>query len=387
MPDHASPLDRARALAPKIRAGADDIEQTRELPSPLFEALADAGLFHLLLPRTLGCPELDLPAYVQVIEELGKADASTGWIVNQASVFATYAARMPRDVARAIWVDVPRAIVTNSPTPTGTALVVPGGYRVTARQGFSTGCRHAAWVAAHAQVIEDGRPRRQADGTPEARYLFVPAAEAEVIDTWHVRGMRGTGTHHFAVTDVFVPAERSVLPATAPLVEPGPLYQIPRTLLFASGDAAVALGLARTCLDAFVEVAGAKTPRGAGELLRDSPVVQSSVGLAEARLRSARAFLVDAVESVWRGAVASGAPGLDERAALRIAATHAIRQSVDVVDAAYHAAGVTAIYEGHPLQRHFQDVHVMSQHLQSRLSNYELVGRHWLGLPVDETRL
>src|SRR5215475_4989672 len=229
-----SPLDAARELAPKIRAAAEEIEAERELPRPLFEALADAGFYHLALPRSLGCPELDLPTYIQLLEELGKANASTAWTINQGAIYATYAARMPREAARAIWIDVPRSVVANTPAPTAQAVVVPGGYRVTGRQGFSTGCRHASWVAPHAQVIENGRVRLDADGQPETRYLYVPVAEAELLDTWHVRGMRGTGTHHFAVNDVFVPEERSVLVATPPSFESGPLYQFPRTLLFGS---------------------------------------------------------------------------------------------------------------------------------------------------------
>src|SRR6267142_6231812 len=269
-----SPLDAARKLAPMIRSAADQIDAARELPRDLFEALADAGMFHLAFPRSLGGAELDLPTYVEVIEEIGKADASTGWIVNQNSIFATYAARMPRDVARAIWIDTPRSVVANTPAPTAQAVVVTGGYRVTGRQGFSTGCRHASWLAAHAQIIEDGHPRRLDNGEPETRYLFVPVAEAERLDTWHVRGMRGTGTHHFAVHDVFVPEARTVLSTAARLLEPGPLYQIPRTLVFASGDAAVSLGVARTCLTAFYELAGAKTPRFAPGLLREQPMVQ-----------------------------------------------------------------------------------------------------------------
>jgi indole-3-acetate monooxygenase len=382
-----SPLDLARQLAPQIRSCAEEIEATRELPRPLFEALADAGLFHLALPRTLGCPELDLPTYIQVIAELGKADASTAWIVNQCAIFATYAARMPREVARAIWIDTPRSVVANTPAPTATAVPVPGGYRVTGRQGFSTGCRHAAWLAPHAQIVENGQPRLLDDGQPEARYLFVPVAETELLDTWHVRGMRGTGTHHFAVNNVFVPTARTVLSVSAPLIEPGPLYQIPRTLLFASGDAAAALGMARTCLDTFFELAGTKTPRAMTAVLRDQPMIQAAVGHAEADLRAGRALLAETVREIWADVSATGAISLDHRAALRLATTHAIRLAVQVVDAVYNAAGVTAIYEGNLLQRHFQDVHVISQHLQARLSHYELVGRHCLGLKVDETRL
>ena len=379
-------LAAVRALAPRVRAGADEIEAARELPRPIFEALADAGIFHLLVPRSMGGGELDPPTYIQIVEELGKADASTAWVVNQGAVYATYAARMPRDAARAIWMDVPRAVVANTPAPSATAIPVSGGYRVTGRQGFATGCRHAAWLAAHATVTEGGEARRLPDGQPDARYLYVPVAEGELLDTWTVRGMRGTGTHHFAVHDVFVPESRTVLSVNPPFYEKGPLYQIPRTLLFASGDAAAALGVARACLDSFVELAGSKAPRNM-ILLRDQPMIQDMVGRAEANLRSARAFLVETVDEVWARASAIGALTLDERATLRLATTHGIRQAVSVVDAVYNAAGVTAIYDGHLLQRQFQDIHVISQHLQARFAHYELVGRHWLGLPVDEARL
>ncbi len=382
--DAPPPLETARKLVPMIRAAADETEATRELPRPLFEAMADAGLFHLALPRALGGGEIDLPTYVQVIEEVGKADASTGWVLNQCAIFATYAARMPREVARTIW-DTPRSVVSNTPAPSAQAIVVPGGYRVTGRQGFSTGCRHASWVAAHGQVIENGEPR-VVNGQADTRYLFVPVAQAELLDTWKVRGMRGTGTHHFAVNDVFVPRERSVHSVSAPLLEDGPLYRIPRTLCFASGDGTIALAVARSCLETFGELAGAKTPRATPMLLREQPTVQLIVGRAEADLRSGRAFLMESVRELWAAAT-SGTIALDHRAALRLAATHAIRLAVQIVEALYHAAGATAVYEDHLLQRHFQDIHVISQHLQGRLSHYEMVGRHWLGLPIDQARL
>ena len=380
-----SALDTARKLAPMIRSCADQIEADRELPRPLFEALADAGLFLLALPRALGGGEIDLPTYIQVLEEIGKADASTGWIVNQCAIFATYAARMPRDVAHRIWIDTPRSIVANTPLPTAQAIVVPGGYRVTGRMGLSTGCRHASWLAARARVFENGELKLQ-DDQPEQRYLFVPAAEAELLDTWHVRGMRGTGTYHFAVNDVFVPAERTVLQAGAPLLETGPLFQIPRTLLFASADGAIALGVARSCLLAFYELAGAKTPRAMQATLRDQPLIQAAVGHAEAKLRSGRAFLTEAVGEIWSEVTSIGATTQERRAVLRLATTHAIRLAVDVVDTVYNAGGVTTIYEGNLIQRHFQDIHVISQHLQARLSHYELVGQHWLGMQTDLTR-
>jgi alkylation response protein AidB-like acyl-CoA dehydrogenase len=385
MTETPSPLDAARKLSPLIRACADETDARRELPRHLFEALADAGMFHLAVPRSLGGAELDAPTYVEVIEELGKADASTAWAVNQGAIYATYAARMPREAARKIWIDTPRAVVANTPAATARAVVVPGGYRVTGRQGFSTGCRHASWVAAHAQVVDHGQVRLDAHGAPDPLYLFVPVAEAELLDTWKVRGMRGTGTHHFEVNDVFVPAERTVRSVTAPLVEPGPLYQIPRTLLFASGDAAVALGMARSCLTTFLDLAGAKTPRAMASLLREQSMVQVTVGQAEAAIRTGRAFLFEAVREIW-AAAGQGAITLDHRANLRLATTHGIRLAAQAIDAVYSAAGATAAYEDHLLQRHFQDIHVITQHLQARLAHYELVGGYWLGLAVDEGR-
>ena len=378
-----SPLDVARELAPVIRSYADQIEEARELPRPLFEALADAGLFRLLIPRSLGGGELDLPTYVRVIEEIGKADASTAWCINQGTVFATYAARMAPEMAKKIWVDTPRSVVANAPLPDAVAVAVDGGYRVNGRLSFSTGCRHAAWLATNSRVLEDGKPRQLADGQPETRYLFVPADEVEMLDTWHVHGMRGTGTHHFAVHDVFVAEERAFLAATAPLLESGPLYVFPRTLLFASGDAATALAVARSSLDAFLELAGAKSPFRARGLLRDLPFVQSEIGHADADLRSSRALLREAVGEAWDAATSSGEVGLDQRVTLRLATTHAIRMAVRVVDAVYNAAGTTAIYVSSPLQRYFQDIHVISQHIQSRLANYELVGRFRLGTATE----
>ena len=182
-------------------------------------------------------------------------------------------------------------------------------------------------------------------------------------------------------------AERSVLSVGAPLVQTGPLYQIPRTLMFASGDASVAVGMTRAALNAFYELAGAKTPRAMQGLLRDQPMVQADVGHAEANLRAARALLTEAVGEIWEEVTTAGEPSLDRRAALRIATTHAIRLCVQIIDSLYTAAGATGIYEGHLLQRYFQDIHVISQHMQSRMAIYELVGRYWLGLPIDEQRL
>lgn len=372
-------LEAAKALSPTVRSCADRIEADRELPRPLFEALADADLFKLGLPRSLGGVEIDLPTFVEVLEELGKADASTAWLVNQCSIFATYAARMPPEAARLIWTDTPRSVVANTSMPTAEAEPVPGGYRVTGRHRFSSGSRHASWFAARAWVPEDGE-RVQ-------KFLFVPAAEVEVLDTWKVRGMRGTGTHDFVVDGAFVPAERTVRQLGSPLLEPGPLYRISLVLLFASGDGALALGAAQSCLDAFLELAGAKTPHAMKALMRDQPSVQLMVGQTRAALASGRAYLWEAVRAIWAEMASAGPVTLEQRVGLRLAATHVIRLSVRAVETLYQAAGTTAIYEGNLIQRHFQDLHVISQHQQARQVAYELAGKQRLGLEIETSRL
>ena len=386
--ESSSLLAAARRLAPLVREHADQIDAARELPKPVFRALADAGFYLMAVPRAIGGLEVDFPTYVQVLEELGKADASTAWTVSQGANWATYSARMAQTAAREIWIDTPRSVVSNTPGATAKAVVVPGGFRVSGRQPFSTGCKHASWVAAHAQVIENGAVR-QRNGQPEVRYCLVPIAQAELLDTWHTRGMRGTGTHTFEVNDVFVPEERTVFPYGAPVVTPGPRYKIPLTLGFAAGDGMVALGLARSCLDAFYEVAGSKAPRNLHGLLRDQAITQFTVGQAEAALRSGREFLLAAARDIWHEATSSDAPtlSLDQRMNLRLAATHAIRLAAGIVESAYTACGATVVFDGHLIQRHFLDMHVITQHSQGRLAHYETVGKHSLGLPIDESRL
>lgn len=381
-------LEIARELAPAIRRAAPEIEQTRELPRPLFERLADAGLFHMLIPRQLGGAELDLPSYIEVIEELGKADASTAWCINQGGVWATHAVCVPPALAREIWVETPRGVVANTPAPTATAIPVEGGYRITGRQGFSTGSPHASWIAARGRIVEaDGQPRRRPDGTLDIRFFMMPVGEVELLDTWHTRGLRGTGTHHFQVTDHFVPEERTFNQDASPRPEYGPLYAIPRTQLFATGDAAIALGNARSALDAFAELAREKTPGNTGELLRNQALVQYEIGQAEALLRAARALLWETVREIWGPVRATGVSTLPMRAELRTATTFALRKSAEVVDTTYHLAGATAVLESHPLQRYFQDAHVITQHVQSRMSHYQLIGSYYLGLEPDNQYL
>ncbi len=379
-------IGRARALAPTIAAAAAEIDARRELTPEIVSALHDGGLFRLLVPRSLGGHELSPLLYVQVLEELAKADASTAWCVAQTSGASTLSATLDPAVAREIFATDPRALLAvGPPNAAGRAVAAPGGYRVTGTWGFASGSRHATWMAAHCPVFEaDGTPRLDANGMPVERTLIFPKASAQMKDIWHVIGLKGTGSDSYSVTDLFVPEQRSMTAFgrnPAEKRERGPLYQITIFHLFGSSWPNIALGIARATLDAFVELAKSKTPYGAKYLLRDNAVIQSQIGLAQSQLAAARVALHHALGAMWEGAQA-GAITIEHRVTLRMAASNATHVAKHVVDAAYHAAGATAIFENNPFERRFRDMHTVSQQVQSHFAVFEAIGQYFLGLPL-----
>jgi len=376
---------RARALASAIEAAGDEIEAERRLTPRVVDALHEAGLYRMLLPQGLGGGELDPVAFVRVIETIASADASTAWCLCQASGCSMSAAYLRPDVARAIFGDDPRAVLAWGPGPDARAVAVDGGYRLSGTWSFASGCRQANWLGGFAPVLgEDGRVRRRPDGSVEARTLLFPADQAEIVDVWHVSGLRGTASDAFTVTDLFVPHERAILrDDPAGRHHPGRLYCFPMGSLYASGFAGVALGIARAALDALVELAIEKTPRGYKRLLRDSAVVQAQVGRAEGQLRSARAFLLGSLGEIWAAVGHSGELTLEQRMLIRLAATYAIHEAKEVVDTAHHAAGGTAIFNASAFDRRFRDMHAVTQQLQGRQAHFETVGQYVLGFPAD----
>jgi alkylation response protein AidB-like acyl-CoA dehydrogenase len=283
----------------------------------------------------------------------------------------------------------PRAILAWGPGADARAVAEDGGFRVTGTWSFASGGRHATWFGGHCAVREaDGTPRRGPDGTPEWRTMLFPAARAEMRDVWHVLGLRGTGSDAYSVDGLHVPAAYSLArDSAAERREPGPLYLFPAGSLFASGFAAVALALGRRLLDAFVELAREKTPRGARHTVRENAVVQSQVARAEARLRAARGFLLGSLGEVWRAVLRDHALTVEQRMLIRLAGTHAIHEAKAVADLAYHAAGATAIFASAPFERPWRDLHAVLQQLQGRQAHYETVGQFLLGLDADLTWL
>jgi alkylation response protein AidB-like acyl-CoA dehydrogenase len=351
------------------------------LPEPVVAAVGERGLFRLLLPRSLGGAELPPGVYVPVIEEVAKHDASAAWCLGQACGCTMSAAYLKPEVGRDIF-GGPRGIVAWGPPGPAEARTAPGGYRLTGAWSFASGSHHATWLGAHVAVFgEDDAPRLRPDGSPALRTFLFPKASAAISDTWHVVGLRGTGSDTYRVTDLFVPEDYTIeRGAQATPREPGLLYAFSSSNVYSAGFAGVALGIARGMLDAFVELARDKIPRGASRTLRDNNVIQAQVAQSEARVSAARAFLLRSLDEIWKEAVQSGRLSLDHHTTIRLASTWAIHQARDAIDTLYHAAGSNAIFEENPFERRFRDIHTVVQQYQGRQAHFEAVGQVLLGL-------
>jgi alkylation response protein AidB-like acyl-CoA dehydrogenase len=345
----------------------------------------------MLVPRSSGGDEVSPVAFMEAVEELAKADASTAWCVAQTSVCSTISSALPPATAAAIFKDDPRGVLAWGPSTNknAKAIAVPGGFRVSGEWPFASGSRQASWLAAHSFVHEaDGSVRRDAAGEPVQKTFVVPKRVATIKDVWNVIGLRGTGSDTYSLTDVFVPADCAISHHAldpAERREHGPLYSFNIYQLFGSAFPAIALGIARAMLDAFIVLAQTKTPAVGKLVLRDNPVIQSQVGVAESQFAAARTFLFAAWDDIWRAAQ-DDTVTMAQRVRLRMASIHASHAARQIAETAYLAAGATAILESNPFERRFRDMHALSQQAQSLFAIFEVIGRHFLGLPSDSPR-
>lgn len=380
-------ISRAEALRPVVEAAANEIEEKRRLPVALLDKLHEARLFRLLMPRSSNGIETDPVTFFHVIEAIAQADASTAWCLSQASGCSMSAAYLDLPVAHEIFGNDPRAVLAWGPGPRVKAIECEGGYKVTGVWAFASGCRHATWLGAHCPIYQaDGSPRLDANGQQIQRTMLVPSGDVQWTDIWNVVGLRGTASDQFALTDHYVRADHSMTREfEKECRESGPLYRMSAMTCYELGFSGVALGIARACLDNFVDVAKNKIPRGKVSPIRDNAVVQTNLAQVEVGIRSARAFLLQSVAGIWKRVSAGEKLTMDQRITIRMASTNAIHKSREAVDFAYNAAGATAIFENHPLERRFRDIHTVTQQLQGRLSHFETVGAWMLGADADLT--
>jgi alkylation response protein AidB-like acyl-CoA dehydrogenase len=363
----------AERLAAEACARAAEIEAERNLPLDLARRFAEAGMFGVCVPARYGGRERAARDVVRVIEAVSRGDGAAGWCVMIGATTGLLAASLPEEWAAKIYGANPCVITGGVVAANGRAREVPGGHLVTGRWPFGSGVRHSDWVVGGTLM-----PSVAGAGEPEARLMFFEPQQLRVLDTWRASGLRGTGSHDFEVEEVFVPEGRSVVLGGRPRVE-GALYEFPTLGLLALGVSAVALGIARHAIEAFVELAAAKTPTGSTRTLANRPVAQRAVADAEASLRGARAFLFEAIDEAQEIARRTQLDP-EVKARLRLAATHAAWQSAGATDLVYHAAGGTSVYDASPLSRCFRDVHVATQHIMVAEPTLEFVGRVLLGL-------
>ena len=368
-------VERARALAPLIAREADEIERTRRLTQPVVAALIENGLYRVLLPQSADGTEAPPEIFMQMLEEVAKADASTAWCLGQCSVCAMIAAYLDADAARQIF-GSPGSILAWGAIA-GEAHVVPGGYRATGRWNFASGSRQASWLGAHVQIVEaDGTRRRKPDGAPEVRTILFPLASATMYDVWDVIGLRGTGTNSYSVENLFIPEKFTALrDEPAARARNGAALPAHHPHRFRVG---LCRGLARRRAGHARRRGRTGARQGVGRHQGDARE-QCGAGRDRAHrgqsARRARLSLCHRRRGLARSDAGYRKYTEEHRVALRLASTWTIHQAASVVDAAYHMAGATAVFSANKFERRFRDMHAIAQQIQARDTHYEDVGR------------
>jgi indole-3-acetate monooxygenase len=367
--ERATPIvDSVRQRAAQLAELSQYGEDHRRLSPETVAIMGDLGLFHILVPERLGGSELDLLGACAVIEELSAADAAAGWCLLKVSSTNMLSANFPEAVAREIWPDQ-HAVACGSLNPKGRAVKVDGGYRLTGRWDWGTASPFATWLMGGAMVFDDGAdmPAMGPHG-PQIVTCFFPVDQAEMIDTWHTNGMRGTGSGDFAVTELFIP-ERHVMSMGMPPAAQGELFKIPMPAWMMIPHAFVSIGIARAAVESLVELSRIKTPLASSKLLKDKEWVQDSIARATALVHSARAYCEVAVRDAWAD------PNPTRFTHLSLASTHAAQACVDAVDLVHRAAGGSAAYLSSPLQRQWRDVHTAASHFLVNVEKFAGAGR------------
>ncbi len=372
-------VESARGLAPLLAEHAAEADRERALSADVVAALRDAGLFRMLVPAAIGGGEVDPAEAYRAIELLAAADGSAGWCVAVGSTAGLLAAYLDEPQAAAI-AGSPDSVSCGVFAPKGRGSIDGGELTFSGRWPLASGVTHSDWVGLGCLVEEEGGP-------PEYRYAILPREEVEVIETWRALGMRATASHDVAVDGASVPLDRAVSLFTDPPRFDGALYRFPVFGVLALAIAAVSTGIARSALDALVELATEKTPAGSRRKLGERGTAQVQVAESEAALRAARAYVDAAIGAAWEDAAAGREISLERRVDLRLAATHAARTAVTVTATAHELAGVSGVYEGSPLERAFRDVNVARRHMVVAPATNELTGRLLLGIEADTSQL
>ncbi|MCP5026877.1 MAG: hypothetical protein GY929_11400 [Actinomycetia bacterium] len=380
-------LSDAREIAAMVMPRGDEIEAARRVPTDIISDMRSRGMFLQCIPKALGGREAEPLETLHMIEEIARADGSTAWVAMVASTTALLSGYLDDHWAREIYGTDPNVITAGATAPTGRAIRVDGGIEVTGQWQWGSGCDHADWLVGGSLLVdESGDLILDESGAPHHLLPLLAADQIEILDTWYVHGMAGSGSTDFTTNRAFVPDGRWLRFGHNHPRLPG-LYQFPLLGFLGLGVCSISLGVARRAIDELVLLAADKVPTASKNTLAQRGYVQSAVAEAEAAVRSSRALLREAVEGAYETATSGGPLTIEHRALLRLATTNASRQSAKAVDLMYNAAGGTPVYNRSPLSRIFRDMHVATQHLMVGPPTYELVGRYYLGLDIDTSGL
>jgi alkylation response protein AidB-like acyl-CoA dehydrogenase len=370
----------ARRIGPLLRQSAEEGERERRLPAAAVRALTDAGFFRLCRPRHLGGLEADPPTVLASVEELARHDGSAAWCALNSGIAGALHSFLPDAGARETGGD--DTVVNGVFAPSGRAIERDGGYLVTGRWSFVSNCHQCTWLAP-ASIVFDGDEMSMTPDGPEIVTTFLEADDWQIIDTWDTVGLRATGSHDIDVVDVFVPTHRTFpFPLPDP-VSDGALFRFPLVGLFSIGLAACALGIAQAAIDDVVDLAATKTPFGLAGPLASRATTQLAVCEAMALVRAARALVHEETAVLWHQVQSGTIVTADQRAALRLATTHATAASADAIDLMYTSAGGSSVFTSSPLQRRLRDVHAITQHVFVAPPTYETIGKVVLGVEPD----
>jgi alkylation response protein AidB-like acyl-CoA dehydrogenase len=370
-----------------LQEEAPAMESQRFVHAHVAQQLAREGFFRQLVPQALGGEEVHAADFVRILATLAEGDAASAWCVMTGATTGLLSAYIDPQGADELWARHPDVIMSGIFAPMGRATPVDGGYKLSGRWPFASGSHNSQWHMVGGLVIEGGAPRMMPSGAPEIRSFFLPTEQIKPHDTWHVSGLCATGSRDVDVEDAFIPAHRTLsLMSDAPQFDI-PLYQFPVFGLLSSGVTAVALGIARTSINACTTIAQKKRRPGSKNTMAHQEHTQITIAQAETKLQAATQYLLHTLERVWDHAQQHGSIGDQEKASVRMAANFGTETAVDVVDAMYRLAGGSAIYQTNPLQRHFRDVHTITQHVMVTPMIYKTAGRVLLGIPTDTSQL
>ncbi len=370
---NVKPEDRLslRQLLDIVGEKRAEFTEAQQVTPDVVEAMRRAGIFRALVAKRFGGDEMAPAEFIRIVEQIAMVDGSAAWVASFGHV-AAYIAALPVATLEQIYKDGPDVNICGALFPPHTARAVDGGLEVSGRWKFGSGTSGAdiVGVGIKAEGMNDG-------GLP--RMALMPRGKVAIAANWDVNGLRGTGSHDVVVDKVVVPADWTFVRG-GPSSLDGPLYRYPVMSFAAQVLAVVGLGVARAALDALIEMAGGRGSITGAPVLANRAYVQTEVAQAEAALRSARAFFYEAIEDAYAELAAGNALPVEKVNLLRLSSTHLAKVSVDVAQAAYRLAGTTAIFQDHPIARHFNDALVVAQHAFLSTGTWTSAGQILLGL-------